>query len=258
MIAAACALSLTACSGNGTLSDTDSEESAASSTIASEEAPSSAQAESDPALEETTKEEPTEGESAFEESEAADSDTNLLVAYFSYAENAELPEGIDASSTASIQVWNDGLTGNTGVVASMIAEAAGADLFSIQTVEKYPDTYDATIDQGQAERNANARPELASHVENLDSYDVIFLGFPNWWADMPMAVYSFLDEADLSGKTIVPFVTSGGSGFSNTISTIESMESGATVEEGLSISGSSATNAQEQVNEWLSELGYIG
>lgn len=182
----------------------------------------------------------------------------MLVAYFSYAENADLPEGVDASATASIQMWNDDLTGNTGVVANMIAETAGADLFSIQTVEKYPDTYDATIDQGQEERNADARPELASLPENLDQYDVIFLGFPNWWGDMPMALYSFLDEVDLTGKTIVPFVTSGGSGFSNTISTIESMESGATVQDGLSISGSSATEAQDQVSEWLSGLGYAG
>ena len=75
---------------------------------------------------------------------------------------------------------------------------------------------------------------------------------------MPMAVYSFLDEVDLSGKTIIPFVTSGGSGFSSTISTIERMEAGATVQEGLSISGSNATDAQEQVDEWLSSLGYIG
>lgn len=169
-----------------------------------------------------------------------------------------MPEGVDASATASIQMWNDDLTGNTGVVANMIAETAGADLFSIQTVEKYPDTYDATIDQGQEERNADARPELASLPENLDQYDVIFLGFPNWWGDMPMALYSFLDEVDLTGKTIVPFVTSGGSGFSNTISTIESMESGATVQDGLSISGSSATEAQDQVSEWLSGLGYAG
>lgn len=182
--------------------------------------------------------------------------TNMLVAYFSYAENADLPDGTDASASASIQVWNGETTGNTGVVAAMIAETTGADLFSIQTVEKYPDTYDATIDQGQQERNANARPALASHAEDLDRYDVVFLGFPNWWGDMPMAMYSFLDEVDLSGKTIVPFVTSGGSGFSRTISTIESMESGANVQEGLSISGSSATEAQAQVNEWLTELGY--
>ena len=104
------------------------------------------------------------------------------MAYFSYAENAELPEDVDASSSASIQTWNDVLTGNTGVIASMIAEATGADLFSIQTTEKYPDSYDATIDQGQEERNADARPELSTHLENADAYDVVFLGYPNWLA----------------------------------------------------------------------------
>lgn len=184
--------------------------------------------------------------------------TSMLVAYFSYAESAALPDGVDASASASIQVWNGETTGNTGVVAAMIAQATGADLFSIQTVEKYPDTYDATLDRGQEERRSNARPELAVHVENLDSYEVIFLGFPNWWGDMPMALYSFLDEADLSGKTIVPFVTSGGSGFSGTIDTIENMEPGATLRDGLSISGSGATSAQDRVNEWLDELGYAG
>lgn len=184
--------------------------------------------------------------------------TNLLVAYFSYAENADLPDDVDASSSASIQVWDGETTGNTGVVAAMIAQTTGADLFSIQTVEKYPDTYDATLDAAQDEQSADARPELANPIENLDSYDVIFLGYPNWWGDMPMAVYSFLDEVDLSGKTIVPFVTSGGSGFSNTLSVIENMESGATVQEGLSVGGSSATDAQDRVNEWLSSLGYAG
>ncbi len=212
--------------------------------------------------EETVSMELPDGETAAEErTEAAGetgSGTNMLVAYFSYAENAELPEGADASSSASIQSWNGNVTGNTGVIASMIAETTGADLFSIQTVEKYPDTYDATLDQGQEEQSADARPELASHIENLEDYDVIFLGFPNWWGDMPMAMYSFLDETDLTGKTVVPFVTSGGSGFSNTISTIESIESGAEMLEGLSVRDSDATGAQEQVDSWLAELGYAG
>lgn len=196
-----------------------------------------------------------------EETNQNDSSTqggsNMLVAYFTYAENAELPDGIDASSSASIQTWNDNTTGNTGAVAYMISEATGADLFSIQTVDKYPDSYDATIDQGQKEQSANARPELATHIENLDSYDTIFLGFPNWWGDMPMAMYSFLDEYDLSGKTIVPFVTSGGSGFSGSISEIENAEPQATVQEGLSLSDSSAMDAQNDINAWLGQLGYM-
>ena len=203
---------------------------------------------------ETETEQSTEGTAEAESSEAA-AQSSLLVAYFSYAENAALPDDVDASASASIQPWNGALTGNTGVVADMIAQATGADLFSIRTVEQYPDTYDATIDQGQQEQSDGARPELATHLENLDSYDTIFLGFPNWWGDMPMAVYTFLDEVDLSGKTVIPFVTSGGSSFSNTISTIQQMEPQATVQEGLSIGASSATGAQQQVESWLSELG---
>lgn len=203
---------------------------------------------------ETETEQSTEGTAEAESSEAA-AQSSLLVAYFSYAENAALPDDVDASASASIQPWNGALTGNTGVVADMIAQATGADLFSIRTVEQYPDTYDATIDQGQQEQSDGARPELATHLENLDSYDTIFLGFPNWWGDMPMAVYTFLDEVDLSGKTVIPFVTSSGSGFSNTISTIQEMEPQATVQEGLSIGASSATGAQQQVESWLSELG---
>ena len=203
---------------------------------------------------ETETEQSTEGTAEAESSEAG-AQSSLLVAYFSYAENAALPDDVDASASASIQPWNGALTGNTGVVADMIAQATGADLFSIRTVEQYPDTYDATIDQGQQEQSDGARPELATHLENLDSYDTIFLGFPNWRGDMPMAVYTFLDEVDLSGKTVIPFVTSGGSGFSNTISTIQQMEPQATVQEGLSIGASSATGAQQQVESWLSELG---
>ena len=203
---------------------------------------------------ETETEQSTEGTAEAESSEAG-AQSSLLVAYFSYAENAALPDDVDASASASIQPWNGALTGNTGVVADMIAQATGADLFSIRTVEQYPDTYDATLDQGQQEQSEGARPELATHLENLDSYDTIFLGFPNWWGDMPMAVYTFLDEVDLSGKTVIPFVTSGGSGFSNTISTIQEMEPQATVQEGLSIGASSATGAQQQVESWLSELG---
>lgn len=239
-------LVLAACSGNGTQENVQPASALGSEQTSAPETLSAAAEQPAASSESLTSEVP------------ADENTgaNMLVAYFSYAENTDLPDGTDASASASIQVWNGETTGNTGVVAAMIAETTGADLFSIQTVEKYPDTYDATIDQGQQERNANARPALASHAEDLDRYDVVFLGFPNWWGDMPMAMYSFLDEVDLSGKTIVPFVTSGGSGFSRTISTIESMESGANVQEGLSISGSSATEAQAQVNEWLTELGY--
>ena len=103
----------------------------------------------------------------------------------------------------------------------------------------------------------SARPEFADGNLNLTAYDRIFLGFPNWWYDMPMPIYSFLEEYDFSGKTIIPFVTSGGSGFSSAISTIEEMESGATVIEGISIGARSATGAQADVEAWLTDLGYL-
>ncbi len=184
--------------------------------------------------------------------------SDILVAYFTYGENANLGEDVDASSSASIQMLDGQVTGNTGVVAAAIAELTGADTFSIRTTDPYPDTYEETIDQGQEEQQEDARPELSGQIENLDSYDTIFLGYPNWWGDMPMAVYSFLDEYDLSGKTIVLFVTSGGSGFSGSVSEIESAEPDAEVLEGLSLGDSEATDAQSDIEEWLGELGYLG
>ena len=190
------------------------------------------------------------------QADGAQGGSDILVAYVTYAENADLPDGVDASASASIQVWNGDVTGNTGAIARMISEKTGADLFSIQTVEKYPDNYNDTLDQGQEEQSEGARPELSSQIEDISAYNTVFLGYPNWWGDMPMAVYSFLDEYDLSGKTVIPFVTSGGSGFSGTLGEIESMEPGADVQEGISVSASGAANAQEEVSSWLSELGY--
>ena len=171
---------------------------------------------------------------------------------------SDLPEDADVEASASIRRWNGILTGNTGVVAQMIAETAGAEVFPLHTVELYPDTYEATIDQGEQERTNGARPELQAVPENLEDYDVIFLGYPNWWGDLPMAVYSFLDEVDLTGKTIVPFVTSGGSGLSGTPDTIAALEPGAEVREGLAVRNTNAADAQESVEVWLTDLGYLG
>lgn len=152
LVAALLTIFLTAC---GSETEGSSEEKSAPS---ASQTPETEEPVSEPVETETPGSEAAVSEAPMEENP----DTNLLVAYFSYAENAELPDGVDASSTASIQVWNDEITGNTGVVAAMIADATGADLFSIETVEKYPDTYDETVDQGQEERNVGARPELAT------------------------------------------------------------------------------------------------
>ncbi len=101
----------------------------------------------------------------------------------------------------------------------------------------------------------DARPELASQIENLDSYDVIFMGYPNWNSDLPMPLYTFLEEYDFSGKTIIPFTTHGGSGFSGTIRTIQELQPDATVsEDGLSISRNSVPDAQGNVADWIAGL----
>ena len=256
LLAAALLLAMAACGGNA--ASTSSSASAGASSFG--EPPAAAPV----SMQATTQapDAPAAPEEASAVSEVPAPDTapetgsNMLIAYFTYGENAELPEGVDASASASIQPWGDTVTGNTGVVAHRIADATGGDLFSIRTAEPYPDNYDDTIDVGQAEKNDGIYPELASHIENLDRYDTIFLGFPNWWYGMPMVMYSFLEEYDLSGKTIVPFVTSGGSGFSDAISEIQTAEPEATVLDGLSIGAARAADAEEEILDWLRGLGY--
>ena len=147
-------------------------------------------------------------------------------------------------------------TGNTETVANFIHEAVGGDIVKLETEEQYTDNYNDLLDIAQEEKNENARPALSTQIENIDDYDTIFLGYPIWWADCPMAIYTFLDEYDLSGKIIAPFVTSGGSGLSGTPNDIQNEEPNATVTEGLSIRDDNVENSQSEVNEWLSEIGF--
>lgn len=168
----------------------------------------------------------------------------------------DTPDPVSSEETSQVEESTPTeVTGNTGVMAHMIAEASGGELFSIRTVEPYPDSYDDTIDVGQSEKNNGIRPELSTHIENLDQYDTVFVGFPNWWYGMPMVMYSFFDEYDFSGKTLIPFCTSGGSAFSDAIEEIKNMEPDADVLDGLHIGGSSVTGAESRVNEWVAELG---
>ena len=129
-------------------------------------------------------------------------------------------------------------------------------MFQIETVQQYPLEHDALVDQAAQEQDENARPELATHIDDLGQYDTIFLGYPNWWGDLPMPLYTFLEEYDLSGKTIIPFCPHGGSGFSRTESTIAQMQPGATVSEnGLTISRNDVAQSREQVAQWAAGLG---
>lgn len=175
----------------------------------------------------------------------------VLVAYFSVPET----DGVDASSGASRLVDKGQIVGNTQYAASVIAEATHGDLFEIKTVRQYPGSHKGLIDAAKEEADQNARPALATHIKNLADYDVVFVGFPNWWYDMPMPLYSFFDEYDFGGKTIAPFCTHGGSRFSDAISTIRKMEKGATVLDGYAISRNKVAGSKDGIVKWLESIG---
>ena len=170
--------------------------------------------------------------------------------------NVEQNQNSQENKNGNVLVVYFSHTGNTENVANFIHEAVGGDIIKLETEEQYTDNYNDLLDIAQEEQNDNARPALSTQIDNIDNYDTIFLGYPIWWGDMPMALYTFLDEYDLSGKTITPFTTSGGSGLSGTPSNIEDEEPNATVTEGLSVRDSSSKNSQSAVNEWLSEIGF--
>lgn len=174
-----------------------------------------------------------------------------LVVYFSVPET----DGVDASSGASRLVVNGKVTGSTQYIASIISEATGSDLFEIKTVHTYPGSHKALIDAAKKEIESNTRPKLATHIRNLDDYNVIFVGFPNWWYDMPMPLYSFFDEYDFGGKTIIPFCTHGGSRFSDAIKTIRKLEPKASVSDGYAISRDRVSDSKESILKWLERTG---
>lgn len=189
-------------------------------------------------------------------SDKADDDSvqnNILIAYFTAAENS----GVDAIASASYTLLGENAVGRVMALATMIQAETGGDLFSIQTSTVYPADGGELIDFAAEEQDQNVRPELVTHIENLEQYDTIFIGFPNWWYDMPMALYSFFDEYDFSGKTIIPFNVHNGSRFSSTIQTIQEMEpAAALIEDGFTVNERDVAKAAEDVAVWLDELGY--
>ncbi len=160
----------------------------------------------------------------------ASGDGNILIAYFSWG-------------------------GNTQGVAEEIQSQTGADLFEITMVNPYSDDYNTVLDEAQRDQNEQARPELASHVENMEQYDTIILGYPNWWASIPMPVASFLEEYDFSGKTILPFCSHGGGRFGQSLTAISKLVPDAAMGEALSIHYSGGSSMPDDVSEWLSTNG---
>ncbi|MBQ3627242.1 MAG: flavodoxin [Synergistaceae bacterium] len=149
--------------------------------------------------------------------------------------------------------------GNTMVLAEMIAEKTGGELFEIKPAKPYPKDYKTTTEIAKREQNENARPALLND-KDISDYDTIFLGYPNWWGDMPMIIYTFLESHDFSGKTVIPFCTHGGSGLSGTEGTLRRRLSNSRLMKGLGVNGVTAQNNRDEtrkrVNEWLDGLGF--
>ncbi|MDO5595012.1 MAG: flavodoxin, partial [Eubacteriales bacterium] len=153
---------------------------------------------------------------------------NILIAYFSWG-------------------------GNTRGIAEEIQRQTGADLFEIEMVTPYSTDYNTVLDQAQEAQNNQDRPELSAHVEDMSQYDTIILGYPNWWASIPMPVASFLEEYDFSGKTIVPFCSHGGGRFGQSLTAITKLAPDAVLGEGLAVSYSGGSGLSGDVAAWLEE-----
>lgn len=199
---------------------------------------------------------------------------NILITYFSWADNTIVEDedaavqsalshyksigdssaysGTDAVSSASVVS-----PGNTAQVASYIQQYLGGDLFPIVVQDLYPDNYDKCLDRAAEEKAKKVRPELKNSLDNMDDYNIIFLGFPNWWASAPMAVFSFIEQYDLSGKTIIPFCCHGTSGIAGSVNDIAAdLPATANILNPLGIYRADINNAQSKVKDWLSGLGF--
>ena len=219
-------LSLSACGGSqqGQQSTTTSEPSRTEQVSTAE--PSEAIPESSASRESVS----TDSESGEESQTQTETEGgNILIAYFSFS-------------------------GNTATVANQIQELTEGDLFEIKTVEPYPE-YNETLDIAQQEQKDNARPQLSASVENMDNYDVIFVGYPIWWSSAPMAVFTFLEEYNLTGKTVIPFCTHDGSQLGRSVTDITAVLPGSTILDALAVRGSSAVDAKTDVKAWIVGLG---
>lgn len=167
----------------------------------------------------------------------------------------------DTENASNALVVYFSATGNTKAVAETIASLQDADIYEIVPEQPYTEedlNYDDRSTRATAEQNdPEARPAISGSIEDMGKYDVIYVGYPIWWGDMPRILYTFFDTYDLAGKNIAPFCTSGGSGLSGTPETIGGLEDGAEVLEGLHISDSSVDRAEDTVSEWLSRIGHV-
>jgi flavodoxin len=178
----------------------------------------------------------------------------ILIVYFSREGNTSSKSAnstVDATARASFPM------GNTRIIADQIHETLKGDIFEIQTLETYPSDYDVVVDQAKKEQDSSYKPALKTKAQNMESYDVIFIGYPNWWGTLPMAVEKFLSDYDLSGKTIMPFTTHEGSSFGRSIDDIKKLCPNSTIADGFEVMDKDAKNAKNDVLKWLKSLGMI-
>lgn len=140
--------------------------------------------------------------------------------------------------------------GNSEIVAEYIQKAVGGDLFEVETVKPYSEDYFTCTKEAKAELQQNARPQIKKYIAGLDGYDNIFVGYPNWWGTMPMAMFTFLEHYDLTGKTIIPFCTNKGSGMGSSERDLAKICRGAKMAKGLAIRGTTVKNSENAVAAW--------
>lgn len=180
-------------------------------------------------------------------------ESSVLIAYFSWAENAVLEEGVDAMTSPSVSD-----PGNVQQLAGWIQEETGGELFSIQVTDPYPSDWDACLERANEERGQNARPALVDpQVENLEQYDRVFLGYPNWWYGVPMALLTFLEENDLSGKDVYLFCSHGTGGLARSVEIITEAAPEANISDNIfDCYEEDAPASQGDIQAWVGELGF--
>ncbi len=186
-------------------------------------------------------------------SQQSTGENRILVAYFSWADNAVTEDDVDALTSPSVVA-----PGHVAQLASWIQEETGGDLFSIQVTEPYSSDWDECLDRANQERSENARLELTQNVENIESYDTIFLGYPNWWYGAPMALLSFIEQNDLSGKQVYLFCSHGTGGLAGSVDDIAEVlpESAQLSENVFDVYEEDASSSENEILNWLQELGY--
>lgn len=184
-------------------------------------------------------------------------DKKMLVTYFSVPETDD-PNNMTTEEDNSSIVVDGEVLGNTQYTAMLISDLTNADLYRIEPETPYTTDHDALVDLAREEQDNDTRPALKDEITNFDEYDVIFVGYPIWWSDMPQILYTFLEAYDFEGKTVIPFSTHGGSGLAGTVGTIQNKLNDATViENALSISRNDMEDALEEVQSWLQELNIL-